>query len=119
MKIAFSTSGDNLEAPLDIRFGRAPKFLVLELDDGSFTVIDNEQNLNASQGAGIQSAQNVARSGAKVLVSGHCGPNAFRVLAAAGIKVYTSGAATVAAALDDFKAGRLQEASGADVQGHW
>jgi len=119
MKIAFSTSGDNLEAPLDIRFGRAPKFLVLELDDGSFTVIDNEQNLNASQGAGIQSAQNVARSGAKVLVSGHCGPNAFRVLAAAGIKVYTSGAATVAAALDEFKAGRLQEASGADVLGHW
>lgn len=119
MKIAFSTSGDSLEAPLDIRFGRAPKFLVLDLDDKSFTVIDNEQNLNAAQGAGIQSAETVVRSGAKALVSGHCGPNAFRVLRAAGVQVYPSAAASIAEALEKFRAGELKEASGADVQGHW
>ena len=77
MKIAFSTSGSDLSAPLDSRFGRAPKFLVYDLDNASFEVIDNQQNLNAAQGAGIQSAEDVARSGAKALVSGHCGPNAF------------------------------------------
>ncbi len=119
MKIAFSTSGNELNAPLDTRFGRAPGFLVVELDDGKFEIIDNQQNLNAAQGAGIQSAETVVRSGAKALVSGHCGPKAFRVLAAAGVKVYTSDAPTVAAALEKFKAGELKEAKGADVQGHW
>ncbi|MBN2399603.1 MAG: NifB/NifX family molybdenum-iron cluster-binding protein [Candidatus Aminicenantes bacterium] len=119
MKIVFSTSGNDLNAPLDSRFGRAAKFLIYDLDEKKIEIIDNQQNLNAAQGAGIQSAETIARSGAKVLVSGHCGPNAFRVLAAAGIKVYSCDAATVADALEQFKAGKLKEAVGADVQGHW
>lgn len=119
MKIVFTTSGDNLKAPLDTRFGRAPKLLVYDLDTDTFAVIDNEQNLNAAQGAGIQSAETVARTGAKCLVSGHCGPKAFRVLSAAGIKVYTSDAPTVAEALKQYRAGKLTEAKAADVEGHW
>ncbi len=119
MKIAISTSGSDLGSPLDSRFGRSPKFLVYDLDNEKFEIIDNQQNLNAVQGAGIQSAETVVRSGATVLVSGHCGPKAFRVLAAAGVKVYSSDAPTVAAALEKFKAGELKESAGADVQGHW
>lgn len=119
MKIAFSTSGSDLNAPLNTRFGRAPKFLVLNLENGEFEIIDNQQNLNAAQGAGIQSAETVVRSGAKALVSGHCGPNAFRVLSSAGVKIFNSDAATVAEALEQFKQGKLKEAGGADVQGHW
>ena len=119
MKIALSTSGSDLSAALDTRFGRAPKFLVLDLENGEFEIIDNQQNLNAAQGAGIQSAETVIRSGAKALVSGHCGPKAFRVLSSAGVKVYNSDAATVAEAVEQFKQGKLKEAGGADVQGHW
>lgn len=119
MKIAFSTSGAELSAPLDTRFGRAAKFLVYDTETKSFDVIDNAQNLNAAQGAGIQSAQNVAASGAQALVSGHCGPKAFRVLNAAGVKAYTSNAATVQEALDQYQAGALTELKAADVEGHW
>jgi len=119
MKIAFSTSGDDLNAALDSRFGRAPKFLVYDLDNGTFAVVDNRQNLDAAQGAGIQSAETVARLGVGALVTGHCGPKAFRVLKAAGIKVYNSNAATVTEALEHFKAGKLVEAGSADVEGHW
>ena len=119
MKIAITTSGSDLGAPLDSRFGRSPKFLLYDLNGDQFEIIDNQQNLNAAQGAGIQSAETVVRTGAKVLISGHCGPKAFRVLAAAGVKVYTSDAPTVAAALEKLKAGELKEAGGADVQGHW
>jgi predicted Fe-Mo cluster-binding NifX family protein len=119
MKVVFTTSGDNLNAPLDTRFGRASKFLVYDLDADTFTVIDNEQNLNAAQGAGIQSAETVARSGAKCLVTGHCGPKAFRVLTAAKIKVYTSDAPTVIAALEQYRTGKLPVADSADVEGHW
>jgi len=119
MKIAFSTSGHDLNAPVDARFGRAPKFLICDPETNEFSVIDNTQNLNAAQGAGIQSAETVARSGAKALVTGHCGPKAFRVLSAAGVKVYTVEGLTVAEALDRFRAGTLVEAVSADVEGHW
>lgn len=119
MKIAFTTSGDSLEAPLDSRFGRAPKILVYDLDTGTFEVIDNTQNLNAPQGAGIQAAQNVAGTGAGHLVTGHCGPKAFKVLKAAGIAIYTTDAATITEALDRFRTGSLAAAQSADVEGHW
>lgn len=119
MKIAFSTSGSTLESPLDIRFGRAPHFLIYDLDRKTFDVVDNRQSLDSAQGAGIQSAETVARQGAQVLVSGHCGPKAFRVLQAAGIKIYTSNAATVSDALEEYISGILAEAGSADVEGHW
>ncbi len=89
------------------------------LNSAAFTVVDNAQNLSASQGAGIQSAQTVAATGAQALISGHCGPKAFRVLGAAGIAVHTSDAATVKEALEQFRAGKLQALRDADVDGHW
>ncbi|NVN90789.1 MAG: dinitrogenase iron-molybdenum cofactor biosynthesis protein [Desulfuromonadales bacterium] len=119
MKIAFSTSGNTLDAALDTRFGRAPRFLIYDLDSKTFDMVDNQQNLDAAQGAGIQSAETVARQGANALVSGHCGPKAFRVLQAAGIKIYTSDAATVSDALEKYISGILAEAGSADVEGHW
>jgi predicted Fe-Mo cluster-binding NifX family protein len=119
MKIALTTSGNDLKAPLDSRFGRAPKLLIYDLETKTFEVVDNEQNLNAAQGAGIQSAQNIARLGAKALITGHCGPKAFRVLLAAGIKIYNTSAATVSEALELYVAGKLAEAASADVEGHW
>jgi predicted Fe-Mo cluster-binding NifX family protein len=114
MKIALTTSGNNLNAPLDSRFGRAPKFLIYDLEKNTFEVMDNEQNLNALQGAGIQSAQNIARLGVKALVTGYCGPKASKVLRAAGIKIYNSTAANVKEALDQFRSNELSEASSDD-----
>lgn len=119
MKIVFTTVGSELNALLDSRFGRASKFLVYDLDSETFEVIDNQKNLNAAQGAGIQSAETVARSGAKALVTGHCGPKAFRVLSAAGIKVYNTDAATVEEALERFRTGKLEMAPSGDVEAHW
>ena len=119
MKIALTTSGNDLNAPLDSRFGRAPKFLIYDLEANTFEIVDNEQNLNAAQGAGIQSAQTVARLGVKALVTGHCGPKAFIVLKAANIKIYNTAAATVTEALEQYRSGKLTEAAYADVDGHW
>jgi len=119
MKIAFTTLGETLDAPLDSRFGRAQRFLIYDLDRENFTVVDNQQNLNSPQGAGIQAAETIARSGATHLITGHCGPKAFRVLSAAGIKVYSTEASTVAEALELFRSGALSPAQGPDVEGHW
>jgi predicted Fe-Mo cluster-binding NifX family protein len=119
VKVAFTTSGKDLESPLDTRFGRAPGFLVYDVDSGAAEYIDNQQSLDAAQGAGIQAAETVVRSGAQVVVTGHCGPKAFRVLSAAGVKVYNTDQPTVAAALAAYKAGTLKPAESADVEGHW
>ena len=119
MKIAFSTSGQDLNAPLDARFGRAPKFVIYDLDTDTFTVIDNRKTMDTAQGAGIQSAETVARSGVKAVVTGNCGPKAFRVLSAAGIRIFNTAAATVREALDLYRTGRLKEADSANVEGHW
>lgn len=119
MKIAFTTSGDSLSAPLDERFGRAPKFLVYDTGDEAISIVDNEQNLNAAQGAGIQSAETVVKTGAKAVVTGNCGPKAYRVLSAAGIKVFNANAKTVADALSQYRSGSLIEANAANVEGHW
>lgn len=119
MKIAITTSGNDLKSSLDQRFGRAQSFLIYDLEKESFTVIDNKQNLSAAQGAGIQAAETVADQDVDALLTGHCGPKAFRVLQAAGIKVYNTSAKTVQEALDLFKQNKLTEAKSADVEGHW
>lgn len=119
MRVAVTTSGEDVNAPLDGRFGRAAKFIIYDLEAETFAVVDNQQNLAAAQGAGIQAAETVAKTGAQGLITGHCGPKAFRVLAATGIKVYHSRAATVAEALQQYREGSLAEARSADVEGHW
>jgi len=119
LKIAFTTSGVTLDAPLDSRFGRAPRFLLYNMENGSFEIIDNAQNLGAAQGAGIQSAETLLRAGADALVTGHCGPKAFRVLSAAGVAVYNTTVATVQEALNAYKAGKLEPADEANAEGHW
>jgi predicted Fe-Mo cluster-binding NifX family protein len=119
MKIAFPTSGSDLDAPLDSRFGRTPRLLIYDIESQTFELLDNEQNLNAAQGAGVQSAEAVARLGVGAVVTRHCGPSALRMLMAAGIEVYTTEAPTVAAALEQYRAGQLTQAKSADVEARW
>lgn len=119
MKIAITTSGAGLEASMDRRFGRAAQFFIYDDATSEHVMVDNNQNLNAAQGAGIQAAENVVSAGADVLISGNCGPKAFRVLQAAGVKIYLADTATVGAALEAYRAGELKEQSDANVDGHW
>ncbi|MFW5799111.1 MAG: NifB/NifX family molybdenum-iron cluster-binding protein [Planctomycetota bacterium] len=119
MKIAVSADKQSDDATVDPRFGRAACFAIVETDTGETTFIDNAQNLQAAQGAGIQAAQTVAESGAQWVLTGHCGPKAFRALSAAGIKVATDVSGPVAAAVEQFKAGAFDASTGADVEGHW
>lgn len=119
MKIAVSADGGSLESRIDQRFGRARFFVVYDTESGELEAHSNQVNLDAAQGAGIQSAQNVAAFGADAVVTGHVGPNAFRALSAAGIVVYTKLEGTVGEAVEDLKARRLPPLGAADVEGHW
>lgn len=119
MKIAVTTAGNSLDDALESRFGRAPRFLLADTETGTFKLIDNARNLNATQGAGIQAAMTAADAGAEAVITGHCGPKAFRVLSEAGIRVFHTGASTVREALELHRRGELKAAEAADVEGHW
>ncbi len=119
MKIAITCSGTTLADPVDPRFGRAANFIVYDTEAESFELVGNQQNQQAAQGAGIQAGETVARSGATVLITGHCGPKAFRTLNAAGIRIVTGADGAVSDAIRKYQAGELQEAGEADVAGHW
>ncbi|MFC1734951.1 NifB/NifX family molybdenum-iron cluster-binding protein [Candidatus Hydrogenedentota bacterium] len=119
MKIAITASKPGKDASVDPRFGRAKWFLLVDTETGESESIDNVQNVNAMQGAGIQAAQTVASNNAKCVLTGHCGPKAFTTLTAAGIKVVTGVSGPIEKAIEDFVAGNLQTSGGPDVEGHW
>lgn len=119
MKIAFSTGDTTLEGSLESRFGRAPGFLIYDTENQSCICIENTQNLNAAQGAGIQSAQNIAKAGVNAVITGHCGPKAFKVLSAAGIDIYTVSCKTIREALDLFQNNQLLPLKSSDTESHW
>jgi len=119
MKVAISAKGKDIDSPIDQRFGRAEVFIIFDTDTDSFETIDNRANLDLAQGAGIQSARNVVARGPQYLITGHCGPKAYRSLKAADIKVIVGVTGTVREAIARFEAGELEPADEPDVEGHW
>jgi predicted Fe-Mo cluster-binding NifX family protein len=119
MKIAVTSKGKDLSSPVDPRFGRAAYILVVDTISFDFQVLDNDENVNAFKGAGIQAATMVSEKGAEVLLTGYCGPNAFKTLQAAGIKVANDATGTVKDAVIAFNEGKFSFADEANVDGHW
>ena len=117
MKVAVTSRGATLDNQVDPRFGRCVSFVIVETDDMSFEAIENG-NAVAGGGAGIQSAQLIADRDAKVVITGNCGPNAFRTLEAAGIRVVVGAAGTVREVIEQYKAGTLSATGGPNVESH-
>ncbi len=119
MKIAVTARGPEMTSDVDPRFGRARYFVIIDTETGASETIDNQSGVEAGSGAGVQAAARVAGLGVKYLLTGHCGPNAFRTLAGAGVEVITSVEGTVEDAVAKFKRGELSSTDAADVNGHW
>ena len=118
MKVAVSAQGNDLNALVDPRLGRAQQFLLVDTESMEFEPLDNP-NIGAMGGAGIQTAQLLASNGVQAVITGNCGPNAFTTLNAAGIQVYIGASGTVQQALERYKQGQLQLASQPNVGGHF
>lgn len=117
MKIAVTATKPDLEGDIDPRFGRSKYFLIVDTDTLQFEAVENP-NTSAGSGAGIRSAELVGKKGVEAVITGSCGPNAFRTLNAAGLKVVTGGSGSIKDAVENFKAGRYETADGANVPGH-
>ena len=119
MKIAVTARGAELSSPVDPRFGRAAYIIVVDPETLAFEALDNTENVNAFKGAGIQAATTISEKGAEVLLTGYCGPNAFKTLDAAGVKVVNDTEGTVADAVARFSAGDVTYADAANTEGQW
>ena len=118
MKIAISATAPNLDAEVEPRFGRCPYFIIVDPDTMQFEAVENS-NVMASGGAGIASGQMIAGKGVSAVLTGNCGPNAYQVLSAAGIKIITGVSGKVRDAVSAYKSGQLQNTAQPTVAAHF
>lgn len=108
MRVAISSTGTDLDAALDPRFGRTRHLVVCATDSEAVTHHENPTAVNAEHGAGIRTAEFVAGLGVQAVISGAVGPKAMQVLRAAGITAYASSATSARAALAELRDGKLR-----------
>lgn len=109
MIVLITSTGPDLQSPVDPRFGRGAYFIVVDTGTMRWLAQPNA-GVNAAGGGGTLAAQFAADQGAQVAISGEFGPNAHAALVAAGIKMYLLGQSkTVWDALSSFIDGKLEQ----------
>ncbi|MDI6894775.1 MAG: NifB/NifX family molybdenum-iron cluster-binding protein [Bacillota bacterium] len=116
--MAVAAQGQDLDSPVEMRFGRAPFFVLVDAESLESEAIPNPA-ISSAGGAGIQVAQLLARSGVGAVAAGNVGPNAMSALCAAGVRVYAASGATVRETVQAFLRGELVPLDEATVAGHF
>lgn len=114
--IAVTSTGQEMDSPMDPRFGRCTFFAIIDPSGNMKPAANGAQSF--WNGAGIEAAKQVADLKVGTVITGNVGPNAFRVLAAAGIKVFVGGSGTVREALENYRRGSLTQTSASTSPGH-
>ena len=110
IKIAISSSSDNIEGSIDSRFGRCSFFLIITLEDGKITdvkAIENNQR-NMQGQVGIVIAQMLAKEDIDTVITENIGPRALDVLSQFQISVF-KGEGTIKDSIKCFKDNKLEQ----------
>ncbi len=114
--VAISANGKDLDARVEPRFGRARFFVLVDPDTQEWEPFDNLANLSSLQDVGILTAKNLTKSRVvETVLTGNCGPKAFKELKGAGIKVFLNARGSVREVLNKLRLGELKEASEPNV----
>lgn len=79
MKIAITSTGNDLNSEFDQRFGRCSWFCVYDNETGQAEFIKNE-HAEAQGGAGTKASQKMIELGVERVISGDFGPKAKEIL---------------------------------------
>lgn len=118
MKVAVTSTGPTLDDQVEARFGRCSYFLIVDTNSMEFEAVRNP-NFALGGGAGIQSAQMMAEKSVSHVLTGNCGPNAFRVFGEASVQVVVGVVGPVREAVEQFKAGEFASAGAPNVASHF
>jgi predicted Fe-Mo cluster-binding NifX family protein len=118
MKICVTAQAESLDAQIEARFGRCSFFVIVNSETMTYEVVSNTA-VNAMGGAGVQAAQTLVDKDVSVVLTGNIGPNAYRVLSAAGIRMVTGVTGNVENAVKQYQKGTLSETTGPTVSGHF
>ena len=115
MKIAISSTGKNLDSEVDVRFGRCPNFVIVEIEGKEIKSIKAIENTAMMQGggAGITAAQIIGNESVNAVIGINLGPRAFDVLQKLGIEIYQGIRGTVKENVQQFIEGKLSKLGGA------
>lgn len=111
MKIAISSTGEDINSPIDPKFGRCPFFMLAEVEDKKIKnskAIKNTAMLQGG-GAGITAAQIIGNEGADAIIAVSFGPRAFGVLSELNIEMYQGIQGTVEENIQQFIEGKLKK----------
>ncbi|MGM0674205.1 MAG: NifB/NifX family molybdenum-iron cluster-binding protein [Spirochaetota bacterium] len=117
MKVCITAQEATEEAGVDPRFGRCAHFCFYDTEEGTYT-FENNSFTHETGGVGVQASQHLVTKGVSALLTGEVGPNAFKVLEAAEIPVYTGITGTVAEAVAQYRSGNLEAAARPTNRGH-
>ena len=73
-KIAVTAAEPSMDAAVDPQFGRCPYLILVDKEGDTFEILKNSNTARGN--AGVQAAEMIAAKGAKVLLTGKCGPSA-------------------------------------------
>ena len=117
MRIAVTATRPALDAEIDPRFGRCQCFIIVDPETMQFEAVENSGAMGGG-GVGIAAAQIIAGKSVAGVITGNCGPNAYKTLSAAGIEVITGVAGRVEDAIKSYLSGSLQASSQPNVEAH-
>ncbi len=106
MKIAIPVDEKSLESNVCASFGRAPYFLIYDIDTKESVFLENSATASTG-GAGVKAAQMIADKKANILLAPRLGENAAEVFKAAEIKIYKTTTASAKDNIDAFIGGKL------------
>ncbi len=109
MRVAVSSQDKRPDSLVEPWFGRAAFFLITDTDNMIFDALENERMGETLQIDEIQAARLVIDAGVEAVLTGNCGFETRRMLAAAGIRLFQSVPGTVQENVEQFQSGRLLE----------
>ena len=111
MKYLVAAEDTTLEDNVSSHFGKAPYFIIYDTDKDSFETITNGENVDPHL-----VIRNSAKAGAKKLICGNIGPNAYLIAEKHKVTVYISPAIKVRQAIELASNDQLPIAQGPTMQ---
>jgi len=106
VKVAVPVNEKSIENNVCESFGRAPYFLIFDLDSNEFNFISNDAT-HSQSGAGIKAAQQVVNSKSQALLTPRCGGKAADILEASNIDIYKTKNISVMENIEAFMGEKL------------